>query len=121
MKRILIIDDSIDLLQLLRMFLVKDYKVKTLSDCDKIIDTVKEYDPDLIMMDVFLAGEDGREVCKKLRKYAETKHMYIMLLSGSAEALNNYKEYGADAIIEKPFDIKILLDKIEQVLAGGHQ
>jgi DNA-binding response OmpR family regulator len=117
MKRILIIDDSRDLLEAMTMFLeLKNYKVKTLTDCDDIIQVVKEYDPDLVIVDVFLSGEDGREICKKLKQYDETKHLCIILLSGSSEILRNHKEYGADSFIEKPFDVNYLLEKIQDAL-----
>lgn len=117
MKRILIIDDSRDLLEAMRMFLeLKNYNVKTLTDCNDIIPIVKEYDPDLLILDVFLSGEDGREICKKIKEYEETKHVCILLLSGSPDILKNHKEFGADSFIEKPFDVNYLLEKIEDAL-----
>jgi Response regulator containing CheY-like receiver, AAA-type ATPase, and DNA-binding domains len=117
MKRILIIDDSRDLLEAMRMFLeLKNYNVKTLTDCNDIIQIVKEYDPDLVIVDVFLSGEDGRDICKKLKEYDETKHVCIILLSGSPDILRNHKEFGADSFIEKPFDVNHLLEKIEGAL-----
>ena len=124
MKRILIIDDSRDLLEAMRMFLeLKNYHVKTLTDCNDIIHIVEEYHPDLVIVDVFLSGEDGREICKKLKQYDDTKHVCIILLSGSAEILRNHKEFGADSFIEKPFDVNHLLEKIEQALdlCGGQK
>lgn len=117
MKRILIIDDSKVLLDVMTKFLeLKDYRVKTLTSCDQLIGAVNEFDPDIIIIDVFLAGEDGREVCQKLRNNEQLKHLCILLSSGSAEVLKNYKDYGADDFIEKPFDITDLLRKIEDVL-----
>jgi DNA-binding response OmpR family regulator len=117
MKKILIIDDSRDLLNAMKIFLeAKGYLIKTNDSCKEILNDVKEFDPDLVILDVFLSGEDGREICKNLRRHTDTKHLCIILLSGSATALGNYKDYGADDSIEKPFDINILLKKIELVL-----
>ncbi|MEP6616043.1 MAG: response regulator [Ginsengibacter sp.] len=118
MKRILIIDDSRDLLDVMQIFLdLKGYDVKTLTACNDILDTVKEYNPDLLIVDVFLANEDGREICKKLRDHEATKNLCILLLSGSPAILAEYKKFGANSFIEKPFDINHLLDKIEDVLS----
>jgi len=117
MKKILIIDDSRDLLDAMSIFLeAKGYSVKTDTGCKDIFNIVREFDPDLVILDIFLTAEDGRETCKDLRRYSETKHLCIILLSGSATALGNYREYGADDYIEKPFDINDLLKKIEFVL-----
>ena len=117
MKKLLIIDDSRDLLNAMNIFLeAKGYIVKTDTSCMDIINIVKEFDPDLVMLDVFLSSEDGREICKNMRSYSETKHLCIILLSGSVSALSNYQDYGADDYIEKPFDINDLLKKIESVL-----
>jgi len=118
MKKILIIDDSEDLLEAMKLFLeLQDFKVKTLRDCSNVIEEVKQFDPDVLIIDVFLSGEDGRDICRELRNIDETKHLCIMLLSGSHETLKNYKDFGADISLEKPFDIKNLLNKIKEVLA----
>ena len=87
MKKILIIDDSQDLLNAMKIFLeAKGYLVKTNDSCKEILDNVKEFDPDLVILDVFLSEEDGREICKNLRRHTDTKHLCIILLSGSATA-----------------------------------
>jgi len=117
MKNILIIDDSRDLLDAMSIFLeANGYSVKTDTGCKDIINIVNEFDPDLVILDIFLTDEDGRETCKNLRRHSETKHLCIILLSGYGTALENYRDYGADDYIEKPFDINDLLKKIEFVL-----
>jgi CheY-like chemotaxis protein len=81
-----------------------------------LLPIIKELLPDMIFLDVFLQGEDGREICKELRNNSETKYLCIILISGSPKDLELYKEFGADGYLEKPFGLPVLLDKIESTL-----
>jgi len=117
MNKILIVDDSADLLEPLKFFLEqKNYMVKTLINADHIYQEIHEYKPDLLILDIFLEGEDGREICKVLRKNAETKHLCILLFSASPKILTESKSYYADDYLEKPFDLNTLHQKIQSLL-----
>jgi DNA-binding response OmpR family regulator len=96
----------------------KNYLVKGLSNYKDIFKVAKEFRPDLVILDVFLSGADGREVCRKLREHYETKFLCIMMFSASPEALSSHNEYGADGFIEKPFTLDSMIEKIESVLDG---
>ncbi len=117
MRKILIVDDSTDLLEVLKFFLEqKVYKVKTITGPQDITPVIKSFLPDLIILDIYLQGEDGREVCKRLREQYDTKYLCILMFSASSKALANYKVYGADGYIEKPFGLNEIVDKIEAIL-----
>ncbi len=117
MKKLLIVDDSTDLLDAMEIILLqKGYAVKTLSGCDNIYKEVIDFDPDLVILDIFLAGKDGREICKELRNSIVSKYLCIMVFSASPKALENYETFGADGFLEKPFGINSLIEKIETVL-----
>lgn len=117
MKKLLIVDDSQELLEAMKIFLEKkNYLVRGLSNYKEIFNVAKEFQPDLIILDVFLSGADGREVCRKLREHNETKFLCIMMFSASPEALSLHNEYGADGSIEKPFTLDKMIEKIESVL-----
>lgn len=117
MSKIVIVDDSADLLEVLRYFLIeKGYEVETVSTEQDLRVLIKSFSPDLIILDIYLQGEDGREICKKLRSHDETKYLCILMFSASGKALSNYKEYGADGYIEKPFGLIEITDKIEATL-----
>ena len=114
----MIVDDSTDLLEALEMILFqKGYTVKTLADGKNIYEEISDFDPDLLILDIFLAGKDGREICMELRKRAVIKYLSILMSSASPKALEDYEAYGADGFLEKPFGINNLVDKIESVLA----
>jgi DNA-binding response OmpR family regulator len=118
MNKLLIVDDSTDLLEAMEMILLqKGYFVKTLSRYHNIYKEIEEFNPDLLILDIFLSGRDGREICKELRIAASNKYLSIIIFSASPKALENYEFYGADDYLEKPFGINNLVEKIESVLS----
>lgn len=117
MSKIVIIDDSQDLLDVLRFFLVqRGYEVETASTEKDLTSLIRTFSPDLVILDIYLQGEDGREICKKLRSHIETKYLCILMFSASVKKLSDYKEYGADGYIEKPFGLNEVIDEIESAL-----
>lgn len=119
MSKLLIVDDSSDLLEAMQFFLEKKgYTVKTVSNSHNVFKEVMEYHPDLVVIDVYMHGKDTREVCKELRKHVETKYLCILLFSSSPKALENHIENGADGCLEKPFGLNHLVEKIESILQG---
>ena len=117
MNKLLIVDNSADLLEPLQFFLEqKNYMVKTLTSGDHLYQEILEYKPDLLILDIFLEHEDGREICKNLRKNIETKHLCILIFSASPNILTEYKSYYADDYLEKPFDLNTLHQKIQSLL-----
>ncbi len=117
MSKILIVDDSTDLLEVLKFFLEeKGYEVETVSRHQNLISLIKSFSPDLLLLDIYLHGGDGREICKKLRKEEATKYLCILMFSASTKALLNYESYGADGYIEKPFGLQEIVSKVESIL-----
>jgi DNA-binding response OmpR family regulator len=117
MSKILIVDDSRDILEAMEYFLTeKGYEVKSISTADELLPAIHSFLPDLIILDIFLHGEDGREICKKLRSSIETKYLCILLFSASGKDVKKYKEYGADGYLEKPFGLNDLIKRIESTL-----
>jgi DNA-binding response OmpR family regulator len=117
MTRILIVDDSADLCDALQLFLTeKGYDVKCLANAKNLLTVIQEYSPDLLFLDIFLQGEDGREICRKLRSSSETKYLCIILFSASDKDLKHYKDFGADGFLEKPFGLNEVVEKIENTI-----
>ncbi len=122
MPKVLIVDDSPDLLDFLSLFLkVKKYDVETATSKAQIEDSLPFFVPDIILLDVRLHGEDGREICKYIKSKTPYKHIPIILLSASPELLKDYRECKACDVIEKPFDIQTVLEKINNQLAVSQQ
>ena len=117
MSKIVIVDDSRDLLEVLKFFLEeKGFEVETATKQKDLVPLIESFSPDVIILDIYLQAEDGRDICKELRKREETKYLCILMFSASSKALNNYKEYGADGYLEKPFGLNEIVHKIESTL-----
>ena len=117
MSKLLIVDDSPALLQALKYILEgNDYIVKTLNNVDDIYNEIHDFQPDLLMLDIFLDGEDKREICKELRAAVENKDLRIIVLSSFPKQIEDYKNYCIDDFLEKPFELKSLMEKIKSLL-----
>jgi DNA-binding response OmpR family regulator len=119
-KRILAIDDDLSILSVLRDLLeYEGYEVSTLSRGEKVMDELENHHPDLILLDVMLAGMDGRDICRSIKEKIETHNIPVILISATHNLSDSLKLEGApDDFIAKPFDIRILMQKIEQQLAA---
>ena len=116
-KHILIIDDNKDLLMMLTAMLkTKGYQISVCETPENIVALIKEVKPDIILMDMLLSGADGRELCKEIKADEAVASIPLLMLSAYPQAVHDCMAAGADAFIEKPFDMKALLEK----LAGLH-
>jgi DNA-binding response OmpR family regulator len=120
-KKILVIDDDLAILDVLRLILeYSGYEVVTLSHADVVFETVENEHPDLILLDVMLAGLDGKTICQNLKKYSRTKDIPVIMISASHDLRGTLSLSGApDDFIAKPFDLDILVQKVEQQLAAA--
>lgn len=120
-KRILIVDDDAGVIEVLEeMLTLHDYEVRTVQRGDKVFENIVKHHPDLILMDIMLAGMDGRTICRALRAIDSTSHIPIILLSGgSYETAPTLKQSFADDFIHKPFDMHDLISKIEGRLSAA--
>ncbi len=111
-KKVLVIDDDQDILEAIS-FILDDagYAVITRDNASDVDDIVRTDFPDLIILDIFLSGSDGREITKNLRRKEETKNTPIILISAHPLTLSSVLESGATAFIPKPFDIDFFLQK----------
>lgn len=73
--------------------------------------------PDLFLLDIWIAGTDGREVCRLLKQQEHTKDIPVILFSASRGIEDSARQAGADAFLAKPFHMTDLLQKIEDLTA----
>ena len=117
MANVLVLDDSKELLQMLKtIFQLHNYEVRTALTKSSLMAHIDIFKPDIILMDVLLNGSNGREICKELKASDDTKNIPVILLSGSHEQLRNFNECNADDIIEKPFEFEDVERKIKATL-----
>ena len=118
MKKILVLDDEVDILTLVEIILTRNnFKVETISRWQDIHQSIKSFNPDAILMDVSLGGgADGREICYKLKTEKDTAHIPVIIFSANFDIENNLRDCKADAIIVKPFTSAEIINKIAGVL-----
>ena len=119
MPKLLIVDDDKDLLEVTKALLVKkgfEVEIDTSwEDAEKRIET---FNPQLILLDVFLTGIDGLDICKRLKGMPHTKDISVLIFSAYPQVAESViYEYGADDFIAKPFEVNELITKIHSVLS----
>ena len=118
---ILVADDDVDILSLVVRHLHQrpNTTIIEASDGEEALKLVKKHHPSLVLLDVMMPGMTGWEVCRAVREEAALKHTRIIMLTGIGEKLNELTSplYGADAYLDKPFEIEELDAEIERVLA----
>ncbi len=117
MRKILIVDDNPDILQVMQLLLgSRGFLVEVTMDGKEIFSKIESFQPGLIFLDIFLSGMDGRDLCKQIKSTDAIKHLPIILFS--ANKVKNYTvvKSKADAFISKPFDIHDLLIMIDSIL-----
>jgi CheY-like chemotaxis protein len=112
-KKILVADDDPAIVEATTLILEEfGYEVESTVDGETIYKMEKEY-PDLLLLDIWMSGQDGREICRYLKKAMLTKHIPIIMISASRDIKQSAKEAGADDFLAKPFNMEELIDKIE--------
>ena len=116
MQKILIVEDDENLRNELEIFLShQGYQAKCLKKFDNTIHDILEINPNLILLDINLPGVDGEYICKEIRKQSD---MGIIIVTSRDNELDELVSinYGADHYITKPFNIHILLAKVNSLL-----
>lgn len=114
MKKIYIVDDERSILEALEYMLTNEgYEVRTSPRGSDLLDLNHDL-PDLIILDILLSGEDGRQICKLLKSREDTMRIPIVMISAHPNAGFTVTECGADDFIPKPFDIEVLLGIIQK-------
>jgi DNA-binding response OmpR family regulator len=115
-KKILIADDDPAILDVLTLYLEDmGYKVEATQD-GETLHTFENGLPDILVLDIWMSGWHGRDICRYLKSQAETCKLPILLVSANRETESIARAAGADDFLAKPFDLEKLLEKIERYL-----
>ena len=118
-KKILLIDDEQDILEILSYNLEKEgYEVSTAINGNEGIEKAKNIIPDLILLDVMMPEKDGIETCQELRKIKELQKTLIVFLSARSEEFSQLAGFqaGANDYIVKIIKPKVLISKVNALL-----
>ncbi len=121
MTDILIIEDNKDITDILRDFLkMEGYSVEVCNTGEQGIAFFEQENARLVILDIMLQGMDGFSVCKKIRERSNTPVLIISAKTEKEDKLNGLI-LGADDYIEKPYDIDILIAKIQGIFKRRYQ
>ncbi|MCQ2538314.1 MAG: response regulator transcription factor [Lachnospiraceae bacterium] len=115
-QRILVVDDDESIAELVSLYLTKEcFQTEIAYDGEAALAAFKEFNPDLILLDIMLPGIDGYEVLREIRKTSATP---VIMLSAKGEVFDKVLglELGADDYVMKPFDSKELVARCKAVL-----
>ncbi len=115
-RKVLIVDDDEELVELIVDVLGKDgrFEVRTVDNGFDAGMMVKEYHPDLIVLDVMLPDINGKEVCQRVRNDKTMDDVRIICISGMVEEdkIEDLKRAGANNFLSKPFEVETLIERM---------
>jgi excisionase family DNA binding protein len=119
-RKLLVVDDDEDLVELMVDVFDRDgrFEIKTANNGFDAGMLVREFRPDLVILDIMLPDINGKEVCQRIRSDPNLESVKIICISGMVEAdrIAELKAAGADDFIGKPFHVDKLLDRACEML-----
>ena len=119
---LLLVDDNVQLLKMMEKVLAPQYKVLAATNGKEALALLKEQPADLVVSDIMMPDMDGVTLCRRLKAQLETSHIPILMLTakqGTDDQVDAYKA-GADGYLAKPFDLKVLTARIDNLLRACH-
>ena len=116
MKRVLLVDDQAAIRRLISEVLEEDFNIMSASDGEDAVDAVKEFKPDIILLDIGLPGISGIDLIPIFKKVCPKSKILMLTGSISNSTINQAKSLGVSGFIEKPFDILEIKNEIMYIL-----
>ena len=116
-KRILIYDDDEEILLLCKAVLSRfDFVVQTLAMCENILADIERFNPDVVLMDLWIPQIGGEKAIEILKQHESSKHTPVLIFSANANIKEISKKVNANGYIEKPFTVSTFVETIQQHL-----
>ena len=122
MKRLLVIEDDVDIRELVVFKLCQlGFDVRAFDDPRPGLESAVAEPPDLVILDLMLPGMSGFDVCRRLREAEATAHVPIVMLTAKAQEADVERGFavGATDYVVKPFSPRELASRVESILARG--
>ena len=120
-RKILVVDDDEDLVELICDALERDgrFDIRSVNNGFGAGMLIKEFRPDLVVLDVMLPDINGNAVCRTIRADKSLEHVRIIIVSGvvNREDVETLLDAGADDFLQKPFDVKELVNRISELVS----
>jgi DNA-binding response OmpR family regulator len=113
--KILVAEDDSAIVEVMKIILEDaKYTVFTADNSRDIHSLIKNEDPQLLLLDIWLSGENGGEIAQRIRTDEKTASLPIVMISANNETERIAKEVGAAGFLQKPFTIDDLLSMVKQ-------
>ena len=117
-KKALVIDDDQTVLEFMEEALIYfDYDTQTAAGTDNIIMLLKTAQPDIVIIDYLLNGVNGGELCKTIKNDGFYSKLPVIIYSAYPKFLQSLGYYNCDFFIEKPFDLSVMMQKVQDLVA----
>lgn len=120
-RRVFIADDQEEILSMLKTSLsLQGFEVLTSQEPAQLIKLIKNFNPDLILLDLLMPGLDGFEICRILNNDPVLQSIPIIIMSGLSDLVDIKRAYalGVVGYLAKPFDLKTAAAEIEKAIAN---
>jgi DNA-binding response OmpR family regulator len=115
-KIVYIADDDRAIVEaLVFMLTMAGYAVDSAYDAS-VVEKIDKLPPDLLLLDIWMSGTNGADICKTLRKRKSTRHIPIIMISANSDTRMIAQTCGADDYVPKPFEVDELLAKIKNLI-----
>ena len=117
--RVLVIDDEPEITDIVEAFLTEaGYSVTSENKPTNAVAKVKEFQPNVIMLDIMMPGLDGYDICQQIKELPDMAHVPIIFLTGKdrADDMGRSFKVGGDMFIKKPFSCERLLEIVNIVV-----
>lgn len=119
-KRILVVDDDNDILDIMKEILVcQGFEVRSLGETNNIFSEINSYNPDVIILDYILEGINGGEICHQIKVNPYTANVPVILMSAYPRVFNSLGNYGCNTFIAKPFNLNDIVDCIHNLISSS--
>lgn len=118
-KKILVVDDEPDIAQTVALALeLSGYEVRTSNSGSEALAIIRDYSPDLVIIDMVLPGMSGKDVARWIKGREKYKHIPVILITALAQKNeeDSFKEKEIDYYLIKPFDLDHLEAKVREFL-----
>ncbi len=117
-KRILVLDDNDDILNIVHETLsYEQFDVQSTTRGAEVLPMVASFEPDLVILDYRVAGMNGGELCKQIKSHPDYRDIPVIIFSAYINHNDELFNYGCDAIINKPFNLSELVDKVNTLIS----
>jgi len=114
MKKVLVLDDDISLLDIIKEVLLDaNLLVRTVERGKDILTAIEEYKPDLILLDYLAGDSNGGEICHQIKSGTLTRHIPVIIMSAYPKVFLSLGSYGCDFFLPKPFDLTQLVRAVD--------